>query len=139
MMRVALLTTGTELLLGDVRDSHLSFLGQQLLSLGLRITEHRTVPDGSAIRDSLTELFPRTDLLFVTGGLGPTTDDVTREIVSSLLGLELVQDEAVMNAIGERLKERRIPFTERIARQAQVPRGATVLPNQNGTAPGFYL
>src|SRR3954469_1999538 len=122
MMRVALLTTGTELLLGDVRDSHLSFLGQQLLSLGLRIAEQRTVPDGLAIQDSLTELFPRTDLLFVTGGLGPTTDDLTREIVSSLLGLELVPDGDVMMRIRERLKTRGIPITDRIGRQAQVPR-----------------
>src|SRR5437764_4144224 len=138
-MRVTLLTTGTEILLGDVRDAHLSFIAQQLLPLGLRISEQRTVPDGSAIQDALVELFPRTDILFVTGGLGPTTDDITREITSSLLGLDLVQDEEVMALIRERLTRRRIPITDRIGRQAQVPRGAVVLPNQNGTAPGFYL
>src|SRR3954454_2000454 len=138
-MRAALLTTGTEILLGDVRDSHLSFIAQQVLPLGLRISEQRTVPDGSVIQDALTDLFPKADLLFVTGGLGPTTDDITREVVASLVGLELVHDEAVMKAIRERLTKRRIPITDRIGRQAMVPRGATVLPNQNGTAPGFYL
>ena len=138
-MRVALLTTGTELLLGDVRDSHLSFIAQQLLGVGLRIGEQRTVPDGLAIREGLVELFPKGDILFVTGGLGPTTDDVTREVVSELLGVELVQDDALMATIEERLRTRRIPITDRISRQGQVPRGATVLPNRNGTAPGFYL
>jgi nicotinamide-nucleotide amidase len=138
-MRVSLLTTGTELLLGDVRDSHLSFIARHLLPLGLRIGEQRTVPDGSAIQDALKELFSRSDILFVTGGLGPTTDDVTREVVSGLLELELVHDETVMGGIRERLKKRRIPVSNRIGRQAQVPKGATVLPNANGTAPGFYL
>jgi nicotinamide-nucleotide amidase len=138
-VRVALLTTGTELLLGDVPDAHLSFIAQQTLPLGLRISEQRTVPDGSAIGEALRELFPQTDILLVTGGLGPTTDDITREIVSTLLGLELTENAEVMNAIRERLKKRRIPFTKRIARQAQVPNGAVVLPNENGTAPGFYI
>jgi len=138
-MRIALVTTGTELLLGDVRDSHLSFIAQQLLPLGLRISEHRTLPDGDAIADALIELFPKNDIVFVTGGLGPTTDDITREIISGFLGLELEEDEVVLKTIRERLSRRRIPFTDRIARQAQVPHGATVLPNENGTAPGFYL
>ena len=138
-MRVSLLTTGTEILLGDVRDAHLFFIAGQLLPLVLRIGEQRTVPDGIAIGDALKELFPRTDILLVTGGLGPTTDDITREIVSELLGRPLVEDSAVLASIRERLARRRIPFTDRIARQAQVPRGATVLPNEFGTAPGFYF
>ena len=138
-MRIALVTTGTELLLGDVRDSHLSFIAGQLLPLGLRISEQRTLPDGDAIRDALTELFSKNDIIFVTGGLGPTTDDITREIVAALLGLELQQDETVLKTIRERLTNRQIPFTNRIGRQAQVPRGAIVLPNENGTAPGFCL
>ena len=139
IMRIALVTTGTELLLGDVRDSHLSFIGGQLLALGLRISEQRTLPDGDPIRDALTELFLRNDIIFVTGGLGPTTDDITREIISELLGLELQEDGTVLTTIRERLTKRRIPFTSRVARQAQVPRGAIVLPNEYGTAPGFYL
>ena len=138
-MRIALVETGTELLLGDVRDWHLSFIAGQLLPLGLRISEQRTLPDGDAIRDALTDLFPKSDIIFVTGGLGPTTDDITREIIAALLSLELQQDETVLGAIRERLTKRRIPFTNRISRQAQVPRGAIVLPNENGTAPGFYL
>jgi nicotinamide-nucleotide amidase len=90
-MRVILLNTGTELLLGDVQDAHLVFIAREILPLGLRIEERRTVPDSDAIRQTLAELFPRCEILFVTGGLGPTSDDVTREMVADLLGLELRQ------------------------------------------------
>jgi nicotinamide-nucleotide amidase len=138
-MRVVLINTGTELLLGDVRDAHLAFIARQIFPLGLRIDEQRTVPDGLAIRDALAHVFSRADIVFVTGGLGPTTDDITREIVAELLVLELVPDPEVVAAITERLSKRRIRMTDRIPRQAQVPAGAKVLPNENGTAPGLYL
>ncbi|PYL22546.1 MAG: hypothetical protein DMF37_11905 [Verrucomicrobia bacterium] len=78
-MRVIILNTGTELLLGDEQDAHLAFIAREIFPLGLRITERRTVPDGEAIRDTVAELFSRAEILFVTGGLGPTTDDVTRD------------------------------------------------------------
>jgi nicotinamide-nucleotide amidase len=138
-MRVVLLNTGTELLLGDVRDAHLSFIARDILPLGLRVAEQRTVPDGVAIRDALSDLIPRADIVFVTGGLGPTTDDITRDITAELLGLELIRNDEVMGAITRRLSERRIKITDSISRQADVPRGAQVLPNDNGTAPGLFL
>jgi nicotinamide-nucleotide amidase len=138
-MRVVLLNTGTELLLGDVQERHLSFIAQQIFPLGLRIDEQRTVPDGTAIGAALRTLFPIADIIFVTGGLGPTTDDVTREMVAEILGLELRRDEEVFSAIKERLAKRGIRSTARISRQADVLAGAQVLPNENGTAPGFYL
>ena len=85
------------------------------------------------------ENFDRADLIFVTGGLGPTTDDITREITAELLGLELVPDPELETSITQRLLTRGIRLTGRILRQAQVPRGAEVLPNENGSAPGLYL
>ena len=138
-MRVVVINTGTELLLGDVQDAHLAFIARQILPLGLRIAEQRTVPDGAAIHDALMQAFSNADIVFVTGGLGPTTDDVTREIVAEVLGLELVPDQQLLAAITERLSKRRIRMTDRIPRQARVPAGAQVLPNENGTAPGLYL
>ena len=138
-MRVVLLNTGTELLLGDVEDAHLAFIARQIFPLGLRIEERRTVSDGVAIRETLAEIFPRAEILFVTGGLGPTTDDITREAAAELLGLKLIRDPKVMSAISERLATRGIQFTARVERQAFVPNGAEVLPNENGTAPGLYL
>jgi nicotinamide-nucleotide amidase len=138
-MRTILINTGTELLLGDVRDAHLAFIAREIFPLGLRIDQQRTVPDGTAIRDTLAEIFPRADIVFVTGGLGPTTDDITREVVAELLGLELVRDEKVMAAISERLAKRGIQQTQRIQRQAFVPIGAEVFLNEKGTAPGLWL
>jgi len=138
-MRCLVLNTGSELLLGDVRDAHLSFIAQQILDLGLLVTEQRTVGDGSAIGTTLAEIFPQADLVFVTGGLGPTSDDITRDLVAELLGLPLERNEEVFASINERLSFRRIKVTESIQRQAQVPRGAQVLPNRSGTAPGLFL
>ncbi|KAF5408789.1 MAG: CinA-like protein [Candidatus Udaeobacter sp.] len=138
-MRVILLNTGTELLLGDVQDAHLAFIAREILPLGLRIEERRTVPDSDAIRQTLAELFPRCEILFVTGGLGPTSDDVTREMVADLLGLELRQSSQLLASLRQRLRVRGIKWTTGIARQADVHVGAEVLSNQNGSAPGLYL
>ena len=138
-MRVILLNTGTELLLGDVQDAHLPFIAHEILPLGLRIEERRTVPDSDAIRQTLAELFPRCEILFVTGGLGPTTDDITREMVANLLALELRQSSELLASLRHRLRVRGIKWTPGIARQADVHAGADVLPNENGSAPGIYL
>jgi nicotinamide-nucleotide amidase len=138
-MRAILINTGTELLLGDVQDAHLAFIAREILSLGLRIEERRTVPDTDVIRRTLTELFPRCEILFVTGGLGPTTDDITREMVAESLGLELRQDPELLAWLERRLQVRGIKWSSGIARQADVLTGAQVLPNENGSASGFYL
>jgi nicotinamide-nucleotide amidase len=138
-MRVALLNTGTELLLGDVHDAHLAFIAREIFSLGLRIGERRTVGDGEVIGETLKELFPRAEIIFVTGGLGPTSDDITRDVVAELLGLKLEENTELLASLKERLKIRGIKWVRSIARQAQVPRGAQILSNENGSAPGLYL
>ena len=138
-VNVEILNTGTELLLGSVTNTHLAYLGQQLFPVGLRIARQTTIPDGAAIRDALLEAFGRCDILIVTGGLGPTSDDITREITAELLGFRLVEDETVARAIMERLARRKILLRSRMLRQAMVPEGATVLPNGYGTAPGLYI
>jgi nicotinamide-nucleotide amidase len=138
-MRVILLNTGTELLLGDVQDAHLAFIAREILPLGLRFEERRTVGDTEAIRHTLAEVFPGCEILFVTGGLGPTSDDITREMVADLLGLGLQKSSELLASLRQRLQVRGIKWTSGIARQADVPAGAEVLPNQNGSAPGLYL
>jgi nicotinamide-nucleotide amidase len=138
-MRAILINTGTELLLGDVHDAHLAFIAREIFPLGLRILERRTVPDSDAIRRALSELFPRCEILFVTGGLGPTTDDITREMVAESLGLELRQEPQLLASLKRRLQLRGIKWASGIARQAEVPAGAKVLLNEVGSAPGFYL
>src|SRR5437773_10959266 len=138
-MRAGLINTGTELLLGDVQDAHLMFIAREIFPLGLRIEERRTVPDTDAIGRSLAESFPGYEMLFVTGGLGPTSDDITRETVADLLGLELRRHPELLESLRQRLRLRGVKWAAGIARQADVPSGAQVLPNENGSAPGFYL
>jgi nicotinamide-nucleotide amidase len=137
-MRTIVINTGTELLLGDVLNTHLGFIAHQIFPLGLRIDRQVTVPDGSGIGEALTESL-HADLVFVTGGLGPTSDDVTREAAAELLGLKLEEDVNVANAIRHRLSSRGWKLTDRILRQALVPMGAVVLSNAYGTAPGLYF
>ncbi|MBV8141474.1 MAG: competence/damage-inducible protein A [Verrucomicrobia bacterium] len=137
--RVEVLNTGTELLFGSVINTHLSFLAQQLFPIGLRVQRQSTVPDGDSIRDAIEEAATRCDAILVTGGLGPTSDDITREIVAELTGRPLRYDDSIFQKISERFKKRGLKMTDRTARQAYVPEGATVLPNDCGTAPGMYI
>ena len=136
---VELLNTGSELLLGNVKDAHLSWFGRELFPLGVRISRQTTVPDGAVIRDALLESFSRADVLIVTGGLGPTTDDITRELVAEILGLKLIHHPETLERIKERCRSRGFALQERMDRQAMAPEGATVLPNDQGTAPGLSI
>src|SRR5438309_6257137 len=138
-MRTILLNTGTELLAGDVHDTHLAFIAREIFSLGLRIEERRTVGDGAAIGETLRELFSRAEIIFVTGGLGPTSDDITRDVVAELLGLKLQENAELLASLKERLRARGIKWVSSIARQALAPEGAQILPNENGSASGLYL
>src|SRR5258708_15772638 len=107
-MRAVLLNTGTELLAGDVHDTHLAFIAREIFSLGLRIEERRTVGDGPAIGETLQELFSRAEIIFVTGGLGPTSDDITQDLVAELLGLKLAENPELLGSLKARLKARGI-------------------------------
>jgi nicotinamide-nucleotide amidase len=137
--RVELLNTGTELLFGSVVNTHAGYLGRKLFLLGLRIQRQLTVPDGDAIRDAILESASRCEIILVTGGLGPTTDDITREIVAEMTGRPLRYNAPIFEEIQVRFGKRGSVPTARVARQAYVPEGATVLPNEFGTAPGLYL
>jgi nicotinamide-nucleotide amidase len=136
---VEIINTGTELLFGSVVNTHLAYLGQQLLPLGLRVNRQTTIPDGQPIADAVREAASRCRMMFITGGLGPTSDDVTRELVAELTGRPLRFDESIFSQIEEHFAKRGFHLTDPIKRQAYVPDGATVLPNDFGTAPGLYL
>ncbi|MEI7957192.1 MAG: molybdopterin-binding protein, partial [Verrucomicrobiota bacterium] len=98
-MRIEIINTGTELLLGHTLNTHGAWLGGELFKLGLRVARQTCVPDGEAIREALVEALGRADGVIVTGGLGPTSDDLTREITAELLGLDLVQDDAALASL----------------------------------------
>jgi nicotinamide-nucleotide amidase len=138
-MRIEILNTGTELLLGNTVNTHAAWFGRELFKLGLRIARQTTVPDGEAIREAITEALGRADVLIVTGGLGPTSDDLTREITAGVLGLELIMDEAALRSIENFFALRGRPMAEANLKQAFAPVGCDVLPNPNGTAPGVYV
>ncbi|HKM58534.1 MAG TPA: competence/damage-inducible protein A [Chthoniobacterales bacterium] len=137
--RVEVLNTGSELLFGSVVNTHLAFLARRLFPLGMRVQRQTTVPDGDAIREAITESASRCDIILVTGGLGPTSDDMTREIVAELTDRPLQFDETIFEKIRERFARRGLTVTDRTSRQAYVPEGAKVMPNDYGTAPGLYL
>jgi len=138
-MTVEVLNIGTELLLGSVVNTHAGWIAKRIFPLGLRISRQTTVPDGPAIREAVLETCDRADLVFITGGLGPTTDDITREVVAELLGRKLVASEEVRARILAMLAARGREPVERMFRQTMVPEGAVVLENRFGTAPGLYF
>ena len=138
-MRIEVINTGSELLLGATINTHAAWFGQELFKLGLRIARQTTVPDGEAIREAMSEAVGRCDALIVTGGLGPTSDDLTREITAEVLGIELITDEAALRSIENFFALRVRPVAQANYKQALVPVGADVLPNPNGTAPGVYI
>jgi nicotinamide-nucleotide amidase len=138
-VRIEILNTGTELLLGNTLKTHGAWFGRELFKLGLRVGRQVTVPDGDAIRESLSEAVGRADVVIVTGGLGPTSDDLTREITAEVLGLELILDEAGLRSLEAFFAARGRPMVEANRKQAMSPVGADILPNPNGTAPGVYV
>lgn len=138
-MRIEIINTGSELLLGSTLNTHGAWLGQELLGLGLRVQRLITVPDGDPIRDALKQSIAVSDAIIVTGGLGPTSDDVTREATAEALGVELIEDEHAVRSLEAFFAKLGRPMTPSNLKQAQHPVGADVLPNPNGTAPGVYV
>ncbi|MFA5193551.1 MAG: competence/damage-inducible protein A [Verrucomicrobiia bacterium] len=135
-----IIATGTELLLGYVVNTHPNYIAPRLGSLGIRVTRVVTVGDDSqTMADAVSEALRRADLVIVTGGLGPTSDDVTRDVVAKLLGRKLRRNLEVLERIKTRFRARKVRMLKAIAVQAQVPEDAKVLPNDHGTAPGLAL
>lgn len=138
-MQAEVINTGSELLLGLVQNTHLAWMAGQLAPLGVTITRQTCVPDGPDIGAALNEALDRTDIVFCTGGLGPTADDISREAAADLLGLPLLLDEGVLNTIRSIFARRTLQLSDNNRRQAMVPKGAHVLANAYGTAPGLYF
>lgn len=139
-MNVATLAVGTEITDGQISDRNSQWLSARAIELGYEVFEHRSVPDDrEAIVQSLKELSVRADLIFVTGGLGPTSDDFTRECVAKFVARPLEWNEPSWQSILERLAKRGAKFTENQKQQCYYPKGSTILRNANGTANGFMV
>ena len=133
------INTGDELLLGRCVNTHLAFFGQRLFDVGLRVARQIAIPDGDPIRVAMEDAFNRADIVVMTGGLGPTSDDLTRDVAAELLGVSMREDPRVVEAITDRLGARGREVRPDSLRQALVPEGAEVLMNPHGTAPGLYV
>jgi nicotinamide-nucleotide amidase len=138
-VKIEVINTGSELLLGNVQNTHGAWLGRELFRLGLRVARQTTIPDGAVIEETLAEAVLRSDVVIVTGGLGPTSDDITREATAAVLGCELIEDEAALRSLEEFFASRKRVMAPNNRKQALAPVGADVLPNHNGTAPGIYV
>lgn len=139
-MTVGILAIGTELTRGELVDSNSTWLASQLVGLGLEAPEHVKVDDDVArIAERLRDLASRHTFVVCTGGLGPTTDDLTAEAAGVAIGKPLVRSEAALDAIRRRFATIGRPMGPSNEKQADFPEGATILPNANGTAPGFSV
>jgi nicotinamide-nucleotide amidase len=137
---VEIVTIGDELLLGLTIDTNAAFLSRELANAGFRVTRRTSVGDhADSIADAVQDALSCTSVVICTGGLGPTQDDFTKSVVADLFDSPLEVDQALLDALRERYRVRGIPMPERNITQAEVPRGATVLPNPRGTAPGLVL
>jgi nicotinamide-nucleotide amidase len=139
-VKVELLATGDELLTGQVVDTNSPWLMDRLWDLGVMVRRKTLVGDDRADLDAaLRETTARADLVVVSGGMGPTEDDLTSECVAAALGVPLALDEPSLRAIEERFRRFGRTMTPNNEKQARFPRGAEVIPNRFGTAPGFAV
>jgi nicotinamide-nucleotide amidase len=137
-MTCVVLSIGTELTRGELVNANAAWLGAELTALGFEVTEHAVIDDDrDHVVETLRRLAHRAQLFVATGGLGPTTDDLTTAAVATALGVPLVRDEAYLEHIRRRVEKAGRPLTAMNAKQADFPEGAVILPNPVGTACGF--
>jgi nicotinamide-nucleotide amidase len=139
-MNIELVTIGTELLLGMTVDTNGAEISRALAAQGVRVTRRTSVADrGDEIHDVVAEALGRTGAVLTTGGLGPTSDDITKKVVADLFNAPLDFDETIWAGLLARFARLQRKPAESNRSQAEVPRGATVLTNRWGTAPGLWL
>jgi nicotinamide-nucleotide amidase len=139
-MRVDLISTGDGILYGEIVDTNTAFAAALLADYGFQVGRHHTcgddLPDLTA---TLKLALDEADAVICSGGLGPTQDDRTLEAAASVLGVELEDDPGLLEELKEKFKLVGVPFTENQTRQARLPKGASSIPNNRGTAPGVEV
>ncbi|MBC7998631.1 MAG: competence/damage-inducible protein A [Leptolyngbya sp.] len=138
MPNAEIVSIGTELLLGDVLDTNSKFFASELARIGIDCFYRSTVGDNKdRIKSTLKVAFDRSDIVITSGGLGPTADDLTTECIAEMFGVPLQLDETILAEIEAMFAERKLTMPETNKKQAMRPKGADILPNENGTAPGI--
>ena len=136
-MKCEILAVGTEILLGDILNSNAQYLSKELANLGLDVYYHEVVGDNKErILEALKKSFDRSDIIITTGGLGPTKDDMTKELVAEFLGMDMCLHEESLKKIKEYFKKMGRDCVKSNEKQAYFPKEAIILNNDNGTAPG---
>ncbi len=139
-MEIELINTGSELMLGRVLNTHSQWLCRRLADLGHVVTRQVAIADdGNQIQQAVRESLSRADLVITTGGLGPTSDDLTRELIAGLLGKKLVENKDVLAHIENFFAKRGRPRPAKTSVETLVPEGALVFLNPTGTAPGLAM
>lgn len=139
-MYAEILTIGTEITTGSILNTNNQFLSKRLLDLGIDVHYHSTVDDNvDRIHDAITLALKRSDLIITTGGLGPTSDDMTKEIISKSLGLDLILDDEMVKTIRDKFLRMNSVMTDNNLKQATKLQGSIFLKNSIGTAPGIFL
>lgn len=139
-VKASIITIGDELLIGQTIDTNSAWIAQQLNPLGIDVVRRTAVADKKdAIREALDYEIPKCDIVLITGGLGPTADDITKPFLCEYFGAKLVVNEMVLAHVKHLFEVRNRPFLERNMKQAEVPDNCTVLHNKMGTAPGMLF
>jgi len=139
-MNAELLTIGNEILIGQITNTNAVWMAQQLNMIGISVVHMSSVADeGEAISKAFDDASKRADIVLITGGLGPTKDDITKKIVCEYFETELVIDENVLKDVSGFFAKRNRELTELNRKQAEVPKGCMVIRNKNGTAPGMWM
>lgn len=139
-MKSTIITIGDEILIGQILDTNSRYISQALNRLGVIVAERTSIGDSAEqIVETLDRALAATDIVIITGGLGPTKDDITKHTLTRYFGSELVYNEQVGDFVRELLSRRGIAFNELNRGQAMVPACCTVLHNAHGTAPGMWF
>lgn len=139
-MNAEIISVGTEILLGDIVNTNAQYLSEQLASLGVNVFSQLVIGDNSErLYEAFEKAFENTDIVITTGGLGPTEDDLTKEIGAKYFNLELVLDEESKSSILKRFEAMGVEPTLNNLKQAYLPKDCIKLPNNNGTAPGCII
>ena len=135
MTKASLIVIGSELTRGIIQDKHTILVSHELSRMGIHFSESVVIPDDGTIREVLGALLRNNDIVLLTGGLGPTTDDMTRSAIAEAAGTELVRNEEAWSHLVETLKDRAYGANEK---QAFIPKSFNLIPNPFGTAPEFW-
>ena len=139
-MTVEIISVGTEILMGNIVNTNAAFLSEQCVVLGLSCFNQQVVGDNhDRLADAFKLALGRADIVLVSGGLGPTEDDLTKETAAEVCGSKLVEHKPSMDALKAYFEKRNIPLTENNYKQAYMPEDGKVLDNLNGTAPGVII